>query len=159
MTALLLSLLAVACGDPKDDTATAEDPATHACEQAGNAGTAITAGATREEDASAVLEVGEDPFTVTLVDGATGWVRLDVPEPASLLLFAGTADVVMDLTHEDTAEGLPTPAPVEGCPDEVPEHFDLDLHEAGTWHLALGPAVVDTVWLLLLDAAGHAHGE
>lgn len=148
MTALLISLLACSGGKT-------EDPEEHACEAIGEAGTTITAAAAMDDTAPSITP-GEDPYTVTLVDSAAGYVAIEVAEDTPALLFMGTADVAADLYMPDgTAMGLPDAAPVEACA-EVPEHFDLDLHDAGTWYLELGPAAVAEVWLLL-HAGGHEH--
>lgn len=147
---LPLLVLAACSGDA------AEDPSVHACEMVGDPGTAVTAAATLE-DATPDLAVDGAPYTVTLVDGAPGYVGIEVTGDTPALLFMGLADVVAELHGPDgAAVGLPDPAPVDACA-EIPEHYDLDLHEAGTWVLELGPAAVADVWLLLHEADGHAH--
>lgn len=151
MSLLLLSL--VACGP----TETTEDPAEHACEHRAEAGTAITAGP--DVDSGAAITIGEEPYTVTLPDQAAGFVSVEVTGDTPVLLFLGTADVAAELYHDGTAEGLPEPGPVDQCADDIPEHYDLDLHEAGTYTLELGPAAVSEVWLMLMSAEGHAHEE
>ncbi len=132
-----------------------EDPAAHACEQVAEAGTAVAAGA--DPAAAGAITIGEAPFTVTLVDSAPGYVSVEVTGDTAALLFLDTADVAASLWHGDEEVGLPDPAPNELCPDEIPEHYDLDFHEAGTWTLELGPAAVPDVWLLLISAEGHGH--
>lgn len=145
----LLSLLACS-GGPTED----ENPEDHACEVRGDAGTALAAVA---DPASApALALGEVPATVTLVADATGYVAVEVSEEEPALLFAGTADVVTELWHDGMELTLPAASPNEACPDEIPEHFDLDL-APGTWNIGLGPAGVADVWLLLISAEGHAH--
>ena len=132
-----------------------EDPEAHACEHVTEAGTAVTAAA---DTASAPgISVGEEPYTVALVDGAAGYVSIEISEDTPALLFLGTAGVASNLWHGDEEEGLPEGAPSEACADDIPEHFDLDFHEAGTYYLELGPAAVTDVWLLLTSAEGHAH--
>jgi hypothetical protein len=151
-----MSLIAflLACG--KADTAEAEDPEAHACETVG-AGGALTAGAAPDDTAPA-LPIGEAGYVVTLVDGAPGYLKVDVAEPeTAALLFLDTADVVTGLWFEATEETLPAGAPNDQCATEIPEHFDLDFHEAGTWYIQVGPAAVTEAWMLLHDAAGHVH--
>ncbi len=133
-----------------------EDPLLHACENIAEPGKAVDAAADRA-DAPAV-SVSEEPFTVTLVDGSVGFVAVEVTEDTPAILFAGTADVVTALWHDDAEETLPTPAPNDDCPDDIPEHFDLDLH-VGTWNIGVGPAGVAEVWLMLSPAGDHAHEE
>lgn len=149
LTVLTLALLGCSSGEE------AEDPEVHACEHVGEAGTAVTAGA---DTASApAIAVGQEPYTVTLVDGAAGYVSVEVTEDTPALLFVGTADVAANLWHGDEEEGLPEPSPNELCAEDIPEHFDLDFHEAGTYYLTFGPAAVSEVWLMLSSAEGHAH--
>lgn len=148
MIALLISLFACSGETP-------EDPEAHACEVIDEAGTAITAAAAMDATAPSITP-GETPYTVTLVESAPGYVAIEVAEDTPALLFMGTADVAADLYLPDgTAMGLPDPAPVEAC-TEIPEHYDLDLHETGTWYLELGPAAVAEVWLLL-HPGSHTH--
>jgi hypothetical protein len=144
-----VAMVAACKGEPE-----VEAPELHACESIGSAGTAITASADR--DSAPAIAVGETPFTVSLVDGAVGWVSVEITEDTPALLFAGTADVVSAVWHNGMEETLPTGAPNEECADDIPEHFDLDLHE-GSWQIGVGPAGVSEVWLMLISAAGHAH--
>jgi hypothetical protein len=152
--AFALSLpLFTACGDgDSSDEHTEEDPAEHACLHAGESGSSLTASETPED--APVLELGDEPYTVTLVPGAAGYVKLAAP--AEALLFAGTADVVSELSFEGS-DILPEGSPNEFCEAEIPEHFDLDLDEPGEYVLRLGPSGVDSVWLMYLSAEGHAH--
>lgn len=148
MRTLLPLLLLAAC------TAEAEDPALHACEQIAEAGTALTAGA--DVDSGPALDIADEPYTVTLTQGQVGYLTIESAEDTAALLFVNPADVVSGLLDPTGAEVLPAPAPNEDCPDDIPEHFDLDL-EPGTWTLALGPAAVGEVWLMLIEAGEHAH--
>lgn len=147
-SSLLLVLAACSGGEE------VEDPDTHACEARGDAGTAVTAAA--DAASAPAIEVGEVPYTVTLVDGAAGFLAVEVAEDTAALLFAGDADVVSSLLLDGADQTLPTPAPNELCPDDIPEHFDLDL-TPGTWNVGVGPAGLTEVWLMLHPAEGHAH--
>ncbi|HVJ15763.1 MAG TPA: hypothetical protein VM686_09980 [Polyangiaceae bacterium] len=152
------ALLLAGCSDDNPGVAEEEDPGEHACEHAGEAGAALEAAA---DPADAVeLVLGEEPVTVTFpAEGAGyhGYVRLR--GPADALLFAGAEAVISSLTSADGGrELLPEAAPNELCPDAIPEHFDLELEDA-EYLLELGPATVDSVWLMLLDASGHAHSS
>jgi hypothetical protein len=144
--------LVSACGDGESsDEHAEEDPAEHACLHAGEAGSSVAASETPED--APLLELGDEPYTVTLVPGTAGYVELEAP--AEALLFAGTADVVSGLSF-DGADILPEGSPNEFCDAEIPEHFDLDLDEPGDYVLRLGPSGVDSVWLMYLSAEGHA---
>ena len=151
LAALALSLFA--CSTAEE----VEDPSAHACEHVAEAGTAVTAGA--DPASAGAIAIGEEPFTVTLVDGAAGYVSIAITEDTPALLFMGTADVAASLWHGETEEGLPEPSPNDLCEDDIPEHYDLDFHEAGTYYLELGPAAVTEVWLNLASAEGHGHDE
>ena len=157
MSALLrytsLFTLAVACNGGKD-SAEEEDPSEHACEHISEAGTSVTASS---DPASAPsISVGEEPYTISLVSGEAGYISATVDADTPALLFVGEADVVTSLQHDGAEETLPAPAPNELCPDDIPEHFDLDLH-AGTWVIGLGPVGITDVWLMLASSEGHAH--
>jgi len=149
--ALFVPLLAACGDDDSSDEHADEDPAEHACLHAGETGSEIIASETPED--APVIELGDEPYTVTLVPGVVGYVKLEAP--AEALLFAGTADVVSGLTF-DGSDILPDGAPNEFCEDEIPEHFDLDLDEPGEYVLTLGPSGVDSVWLAYVSAEGHA---
>jgi hypothetical protein len=144
--------LLTACGDGESsDEHEGEDPAEHACEHASEEGSSVVASETPED--APLLELGDEPYTVTLTPGAEGYVKLAAP--AEALLFAGTSDVVSELTFEGS-DILPEGSPNEFCEAEIPEHFDLDLDEPGDYVLRLGPSGVDSVWLMYVSAEGHA---
>jgi hypothetical protein len=148
---MILLMFLLACGEEEG-----EDPAEHACEHVGEAGTAVTAAEAMED--APELDVSEEPYTVTLVDGAAGFVGVHAHEDEEVLLFTDTADVILALYHDGAEETLPAPSPVEGCEADLPEHFHLDLHE-GEWTLELGPAAVESVWLMLLASGDHEHED
>lgn len=155
---LVLPLLSFACGDAKEDSsASEEDPGEHACEQRALAGTTLSLVASRDDDASTLLMESEEPWTLNLVPGASGFARIEVEQAESMLLFMGIGDVLNGLWLGEAEQALPEPSPEEACPSDIPEHFHLDLATPGTWHIELGPAAVDSAWLMLLDASGHTH--
>lgn len=148
---LILPLSALACTGEEG-----EDPALHACEHVAEAGTALTADG--DPTLAPTLALADEPYTVALLDGEVSHVLLEPTEAVTALLFANPADVVSGLTDPSGAEVLPVPSPNPDCPEDIPEHFDLEL-EPGTWTLALGPAAVQSVWLMLIEAGEHAHDE
>jgi hypothetical protein len=150
LSSLLLSSMLVACTGGEEE----ESPEAHACEVVGDAGAAVIAAEDRA--AAPAIEVGEAPYTVTLVSGAAAYVAVEVTEETEALLFAGEADIVTSLFLDDVEQTLPAPAPNELCAEDIPEHFDLDL-TPGTWNIGVGPAGATEVWLLLHSAEGHAH--
>jgi hypothetical protein len=150
----MAALTLAACGG--DDDPPAEDPEMHACEEASTAGSAITASAVRD-DTAPVVEIAETPFMAELPDGAAGYVRLDIAGDTAALLFTQETGVLAGLFHEDAEETLGEGEPNELCPEDLPEHFDVDFHEAGTWYLELGPTGTNQAWFLLTTAEGHEH--
>jgi hypothetical protein len=149
------ALLLFGCGGSEPPEQHEEDPAEHACEQAGTAGTALDGAAARGADIAELVQA-DTPYTVSLDQAAPVYVRLS--GPANGLLFSAPADVVSALYFETGAVNeLPQGAPNEFCPDAVPEHFDLALEQTGTYYVELGPAAVDSAWLLYGSAEGHAH--
>ena len=140
------------------DTAETEDPAAHACEHAATSEGSITAGAAMDTTAGA-LPIDAEPYTAVLTAGAPGYLAIEVTGDTPALLFLGVADVAANLYSGAEEVGLPEGAPNEACATDIPEHFDLDLHTAGTWYLELGPAAIDQVWISLASAEGHAHEE
>jgi hypothetical protein len=151
---IALTFLLTACPTAEEG----EDPGVHACEQIPEAGTAITAAADRDSDDTAALSLQDTPWDVALTSGEEGWLSITVDADQGALMFVDTADVVTGLFHDDEdVDELSEAAPNGNCESDIPEHWHLDLHE-GTWHLQLGPAAVDGVWLLLMEGA-HEHEE
>jgi hypothetical protein len=150
------STLLMACGSNSNEPASEEeeDPAVHACEMVGSPGTAIDAA--EERDMAPSLVVDEQPYTVALPRMKDGYLELLGPMDA--LLFAAPANIVTGLFEASgTVNLLPTASPNDRCPTQIPEHWDLELTTADRFHLKLGPAAVDSVWLMLTDAADHGH--
>ncbi|MCK6529513.1 hypothetical protein L6R50_18825 [Myxococcota bacterium] len=133
-----------------------EDPAAHACEHVSEAGTAVTASDVMDANTPEIV-LGEEPHTVTLAAATPGYVRVEIEGDTAALLFAGTADVVQGLFHGTEEESLPEPSPNDLCAEDIPEHYDLDFHEAGSYYLELLSAQGGDVWLLLSSAEGHGH--
>jgi hypothetical protein len=141
------------CGDDEEEAAV-PDPAELACEEVDEAGESIEASTERDESAPEI-ELGGEPFAVALSDTEPTYVRVDITEDTPALLLLGTEDAVAALYHEDDEEELVSAGPVEQCADEIPEHFDIDFHEAGTYYIELAPSASSTLWLLLSGAEGH----
>jgi hypothetical protein len=154
---VLLALL-VACGDDDGDAHSHgdQDPAEHACEHAMESGTELEGSAERDDSAPRI-ELGDEPYTITLAQDAARYVRLEIEEDTAVILFANEEDVVTGLYHEDEEESLVSAGANDHCEDEIPEHFDLDLQEAGTYYLALGPSTLSEAWIMVTEAEGHAH--
>ena len=156
LTGLAASALSfAACGG--DDHADDPDPAMLACDEVGETPTDVTAASARDATAPEIAFSGE-PVQVALPSGASGFVRVvtDEPEELGILLFDQT-DALAAIWHED-ASTMPVSAGEDPfCPDEIPEHFDVDFEEPGTYYLELGPTSTDSVWMILSGAAGHGH--
>jgi hypothetical protein len=152
----VLSVVAalVGCGDDEEE-ATVPDPAELACDEVDEAGEHIEA-STERDDSAPEIELGGEPYTVALSDTEPTYVRIEISEDTPALLLLGTEDAVAALYHEDDEEELVSAGPAEQCADEIPEHFDIDFHEAGTYYVELAPSASSTVWLLLARADGHA---
>lgn len=150
-----LLLLLAACTPPDEG----EDPAEHACEELGSSVGTITAVATRGDITEAEeIEADGQPWLVELVPSEAGFVGIHVDEDTEAILWTDTANVVAALYLDDVEQSLPTPGPSEVCPEDIPEHFPLEL-EAGAWSLELGPSAVSEVWILLTGSAGHGHEQ
>lgn len=147
---------AALCGCGSDDEPV-EDPAEHACEHRALPGNTVAAASDRAS--APTIAIGDDPYTVTPSSATPTYLRVAVSGDTAALLFVGTADVVSGLYEGDAAVALPTAAPNEFCGTDIPEHFDLDFHEAGDWFIELGPSAAPSVWLMLTEATGHAHEE
>jgi hypothetical protein len=153
----ILLLMNSGCGSDDDGAngAAEEDPGEHACEVVGDTGIRVAAAAVPDEGEE--LEPAETPYTIELIDGAPGYVTLHGGEDA--LLFVEARNVVTGLFHEDDLDTdlLEVGTPNEFCEADIPEHFDLELEESGHYHLQLGPAAIDEVWVLYIGTEGHAH--
>lgn len=129
----------------------------HACEHVDMEGTAVDAVSLPDDDASALIEVTGEPYTVSLPDGTPGYVRIVLLEQTDVVLFVGEAGVVTSLMECDCPEPMPEPLPNGFCSDDIPEHYHLHL-DPGTWHLELSSDDVDEVWLMLSPATTtHTH--
>jgi hypothetical protein len=157
MAALTIAMALAGCGDDTQESAVA-DPAELACDEVDEAGDSIEASSQRD-DSAPEIELGGEPYTVTLSDTEPTYVRVEITEDTAALLLLGTEDAVAALYHEDEEEDLESAGPAEHCADDIPEHFDIDFHEAGTYYVELAPSASSTVWLLLSDAAGHGPEE
>ncbi|MCC7538251.1 MAG: hypothetical protein IT379_18645 [Deltaproteobacteria bacterium] len=140
------------CGE---DEPAVEDPSEHACEHRSIAGAALASSA--ERATAPTITVGEETYTVTPSATERTYLRVVVTRDTPALLFTSVANVVTGLYEGDAQVTLPAGAPNELCAAEIPEHFDLDFHEAGDWFIELGPSAVPSFWLLLTEATGHAH--
>lgn len=145
------------CTDEKQDaTPTTPDPGEEICGHVEDQGTPLDAAATAAD--APALTVSEMPYTVTLPEAQTGYEGfVEIAGPGAVLLFVGQSAVATALSEgEAGADVLPVPAPNEHCPEQIPEHFDLELGSAD-YTLQLGPTSSPTVWLALTDATGHVH--
>lgn len=141
-----------------DDGEETEDPEVHACEQVEAATTALEASATRDDTAPEV-EISGAPYLIALPVGAPGYVRVEISGDTAALAFTLDTDVLVNLYHGDTEEGVTPAGANEACADDLEEHFDLDFHVAGTYYLELGPTASDSAWVLLMSAEGHVHED
>ncbi len=156
---LILPLVLLGGCPPEEHTHThthTEDPDALACELVEEDGTAVTAAATLEDAGDATISIAGHPWTVALQASGSSFVQLEPGDLEDAILFVDVANVVEELWHDGDAEGLPGTAPNSDCPEDIPEHYDLHFH-AGTYVLELGPAAVDSLWVVFLDAEGHAH--
>ena len=129
----------------------------HACAHVSVPGTAVDAAPTMDEASASVIGISDQPWTVALVAGGPGFVRIDVVEDSVAVLFAGDAGVVRGLTFCGFDFPLPDLAPNGFCSEDIPEHVHLTL-PSGVWHLELESDSVDSVWLMLAPAAvAHDH--
>lgn len=152
---LALAGALMGCGSEDDEEEGRPDPAELACEEIDEVGETIEAPTTRD-DRAPEIELSGEPQTVTLSETEPTYVRIEIAEDTAAILLLGTEDAVAGLYHGDEEEELVSAGPVEHCAEDIPEHFDVDFHEAGTYYLELAPSAASTLWLLLSEAAGHA---
>ena len=146
---LLAATLLGACADPMDVTPSA-NPDERACAFVGVTGLTINASSTLEYDSLATIEVSDEPWTISLVEGASSWLRFDTEDAEFLRLYVDQPDVAVDLSYENEPMGLPYPAPVQTCAEQIPEHFRLGLDQPGSYHLELAPTDDTELWLMLV---------
>lgn len=147
MRALLPSLFLVACADGAEPEG--ESPEEHACERRAEEGVAVVPGATL--DAGTAIVPGDEPYSVALEVTAPGFLAVVSEEDQAALLFLGDAYVLTGIWFDGEEQVLPAGEPNPVCPNDVPEHYDLDL-EPGTWTLQVGPAAIAEVWMQLAAA-------
>jgi hypothetical protein len=145
---MLLGSLVAACGGEE------ADPAAEICAAVSQAGTMITATATRSM--APTIAAAETPYTVTLPAMQRSYVKIVNSGDTAYLLATKTANVIDKLYFEGAEEALAAPAALSECPADVPEHFDLDLEMAGSYELELAPSATSELWLMLVLAGEHA---
>jgi hypothetical protein len=151
MRPVVIAALLVACTPEQPD----EDA--HVCDHLTEETMAITAvAAIGDVDAASTLRVEHDPYEVTLVDGASGFLGVDPGDHESVTLWVGTADVVQTGYLDGTEWPIDSAGANEHCAGDIPEHFDLEFG-SGAWGIEVGPAAVDTVWIQVSE--GHEPEE
>jgi hypothetical protein len=168
LRATLLATALAACGDDSAprDAATVDsgatdgstpDPAAAACEEIDEPGSAITAGAAAD-DTAPIVEIGAEPYRVTLPASGSGFARVVTTEPeTTAIAFFRASGVLTRILESDGATEVPlaSAGANEACEADIPEHFDLDFEEPGTYYLELTSA--SAPWFFLSSAEGHAH--
>ncbi|MDP2306486.1 MAG: hypothetical protein Q8P18_10710 [Pseudomonadota bacterium] len=139
----------IACGAGPTDT-TAADAALHACEHAGESEGTLPESETTGN--AVVLPMDGEPYTAILADSVASYLAVQIEAPTLAILFVGTADVAFDLFNGEESVGLPPAAPVESCPEDIPEHFEIDFDTIGTWYIQLGPTTVSDAVVSLAAA-------
>jgi hypothetical protein len=155
------ALLIAACSTSDAEKPLPPDPAMVACDEASDEAVVVDA---VEDRTAAAPEVPFDgpPHRVRLPAGAAGYVRVVTTDPETpAILFLGAPDVVAGLYFGDGELALVSAGANRFCEDTIPEHFDADLEEPGTYYVALGPTADDTAWILLRHGDGHGdtHAE
>jgi hypothetical protein len=117
-----------------------------ACALREQVGRAMTPGQTPDTTAPQ-MPLGDEPATLSIVPDQPNYVRLELSAPGTLVVFSSEVDVLMHL--QEGVEPLPAdePAPVEGCPDQIPERHDIVVDAAGTYHLRVAWAGFRTLWV------------
>lgn len=162
LLALSLGVLLSATGcnksDPIDtgpDTDAPPAEETAACEARDEAGREMTAGETPDTTAP-LLPIGTEPATVTLVQDRANYVRVEITEPGTFVLYGAETGVIMDLQQGVDALTADDPVPNESCADGVPERHDIVVTEPGTYHLRFAWAGFRSIWVyaVLLPEGG-----
>lgn len=158
------ALLHVGCGGGSSSEVPlgeADALARHACSRVDAAGASITASPVRDDLAGALLGSSMEPYTVTLPEGGTGWVGLDVPEPHyDWVLFVREAGRTHDV--HDASDALVTARRNGACPESILEDYRIHYHVAGRYPVELRGS--GALWMLFLQGGsdhapdgGHEH--
>ena len=157
---IVVGVLSFGCGESDDSSGSGgqggQDPAAEACKVVADQGTSVAAAKARDQ-APALVHQG-DPYTVDLVSGAAGYVK--IPGGEDSLIFVKSKGVVSGLFQglNGTTDLLVAPTPNEDCPQAIPQHWDLELAgKTGDYYLKLGPAAISQFWLVFTEAASHGH--
>ena len=75
----------------------------------------------RSVTAPALPAPGTEPATITIVEDRANYVRVEVSDPGTLVLFASETGVLLTVNDGLDVLEAEAPVPVEGCPDDVPE--------------------------------------
>ena len=150
-SALLLACLFACKETPPADSAdtgpTVPEEDVAACALRGQVGREMTAGETPDTTAPALPAPGTEPATITIVEDRANYVRVEVPEPGTLVLFASETGVLLTVNDGLDVLEAEAPVPVEGCPDDVPERHEVAIAEAGTYTVRLAWAGYRQLWV------------
>lgn len=152
LAAFAASALAGLSGCAANQWRRSTDPAEHACALRNDQLPTTDLVATADPEEAPFLQVGNAPYTVTLLPGEEGFVAVRLAEPSELLLLLSIDRILGSLRWDGLSLEAPDAEPDPYCPDLLPALYTLTL-EPGDWAFGLGPVPTDDVWLQLNDAA------
>lgn len=155
-SAPLLLALALGLGACGSDETTEEDIDVEACTLIQAAPVAITASTDRAS--ARAITPGETAYAVKTSTAANTYLSIEVDEGLDAVFFLDTDGVATGKYFFEGAERtLAAGTANENCAAEIPDHYHLELDEVGTYHLELGPSVVDVVIVVHPDSGPHDH--
>lgn len=156
-----LVLLIALAGCPTEEE---ENFAAEMCEVMADGATEdLTAGVDVASAPELAITEGHEDGHVNVVAGLSDadatFVAFTPDEDGELVLLADTADAVTGLYEDGTEVTLGAGSPNDECGADIPEHWHIeDLTGGTTFTLALGPAAVSEVQLVIAHTEGdHDH--
>lgn len=153
-TAILATIIfgGFACGEeePKEPSIDEE-----ACALIAKTPTVITANADRA--AAPALATGENVYQITLDTAMKTYVQVVAAEPGDFAMFLSLDNVASGKYFLGAAEKtLAGGEPNENCAAAIPDHYHLELEEAGTYAIELNPSAAK-VNVVIHPDEDHAH--
>ncbi|KIG12963.1 Endo-1,4-beta-xylanase A precursor [Enhygromyxa salina] len=107
-------------GDGDGDTGDGDDPANAACDALANATPQLLVAATSAAEAATATVVpdGQVVYTVTLPEGAAGFVQLQIADWETTQAFFTTADIDYQITVESNSQVEQPREPAAACPND-----------------------------------------
>lgn len=136
-SAILAAMLSsLSCGDEDPEEVSIDE---EACELIAGSPTAITAAL--DQNSAPALATGEHVYQLTLDTAMKTYFKVEAAEPGDFAMFLSLDNVASGKYYLGAAEkSLAAGEANENCAAAIPDHYHLELEEAGTYVIELNPS-------------------